>query len=431
MRNTMSTATELPAPRNVRRRLFISYAREDQKALEEIRAGIMALHHEAWVDSNLEGGQSWWDVILEQIRTCDAMILVVSPSLIDSEAARRERSYARALQKQIIPLVVTPVRSDLLPPDIATLQFIDYTKQTPLTGAMLANVLYSLPTQRPLPDPLPEPPAVPVSYLGDLADMLRRPSLSVDEQLSIAARLAASLERTREHDAALELLLVLEERHDLFHITAREVIRIRRDDDARKTTALSATSGHTASSGAALDAGPDTGAGKAAPSVLPVRENRPEAPPPPITQPDHREGGGKEIGAPPDRPSDTRPPVTREPGNWQPPRDAYVMPDGRYQSWPAPMQPPKPHWALSITALLLGILLGAPGGYGLLVFLPLGIVGLVFSSQTTSRWAKGDAAGAARASGRARLWAWIAIGVEVLLIVVAVILVASYSSLSY
>jgi hypothetical protein len=46
--------------------------------------------------------------------------------------------------------------------------------------------------------------------------------------------------------------------------------------------------------------------------------------------------------------------------------------------------------------------------------LPFGIVAIVFAAQVNSKLAAGDVAGAMDASGKARMWCWIAFGVGIL-----------------
>jgi uncharacterized membrane protein YvbJ len=50
--------------------------------------------------------------------------------------------------------------------------------------------------------------------------------------------------------------------------------------------------------------------------------------------------------------------------------------------------------------------------------LPLGIVAVVYSAQVNSKLVAGDVAGAQAASDKAKMWAWIAFGVGVLLIII-------------
>src|ERR687894_188243 len=114
--------------------VFISYAREDSTALRTLQDGLQTLNHEVWFDQRLNGGQDWWDLILQRIRQCDVMIVAVSPALLESDAAVREREYARLLGKPLLPAQVDPVLPELLPADIASLQMVDYTNLGAMTG---------------------------------------------------------------------------------------------------------------------------------------------------------------------------------------------------------------------------------------------------------------------------------------------------------
>lgn len=202
---------------------FISYAREDSTALRTLRDGLEMLNHEVWFDQRLNGGQDWWDRILQRIRECDVMIIAVSPALLESDAAVKEREYARLLGKPLVPAQVDPVLPELLPPDIAPLQIVDYTNQGPTAGLQLAAALAALPPAPPLPEPLPEPPARPVPPLAELAQRLNAQHLSLQDQLALVASLRYEITRARERAAALELLRTLRRRPDLYHATWREL----------------------------------------------------------------------------------------------------------------------------------------------------------------------------------------------------------------
>ena len=60
-------------------RIFISYARQDQAAVEVLNADLERARFQVWMDKELIGGDSWWDTTLEQIRSCDLYIFVLSP----------------------------------------------------------------------------------------------------------------------------------------------------------------------------------------------------------------------------------------------------------------------------------------------------------------------------------------------------------------
>jgi TIR domain/Protein of unknown function (DUF2510) len=199
--------------------VFISYAREDAPALRMVEEGLLTLGHKVWIDKELRGGQDWWTKILEKIRECDVMVVAVSPALLESEAAAKERTYARELGKTVLPVQVDPVLPELLPADIAHIQLVDYTNQNPMAGFLLAAALATLPPGAPLPENLPVPPPRPLSPLAGLASRLNADLLSLDDQLAIVASLRVALDRAREQAAATELLAALRRRRDLYHAT--------------------------------------------------------------------------------------------------------------------------------------------------------------------------------------------------------------------
>ncbi len=55
---------------------------------------VRALGHVVWLDEELSGGQVWWDEILAKIRECEALLFLVSPSSVESEACLLELHYA-------------------------------------------------------------------------------------------------------------------------------------------------------------------------------------------------------------------------------------------------------------------------------------------------------------------------------------------------
>ena len=239
---------ELPAHRPVGQthedalRLFVTHSSEDKPFVHQLRAGLQRLRHEVWIDDRLSGGQAWWDEILRQIRLSDAVIVAVSPALLESQASTLEREYATQLGKAILPVCVRPVRPELMPPDIAAVQIVDYTEPGATAAFELADALGHLPASADLPEPLPDAPVVPLSYLSDLTARVRRPSLTLDEQLALVSRLRSALGKETEHQPAMELLLTLRRRDDLYHEPAREIASILTAEQAATEEALKADS---------------------------------------------------------------------------------------------------------------------------------------------------------------------------------------------
>lgn len=210
--------------------LFISYARPDRPRAESLTLRLRQAGITVWLDSDLVGGQAWWDRILDQIRTCDAVVVAISAASLKSQACRSERDYAIKLGKAILPLTLESMSSEMLPADIARIQTIDYSQPGEAAAFELIGAILALPKPGPLPYPLPETPAVPTSPFGSLVDRLAEPSLSMDDQLAIIGRLGAALGPAADpHDmqTAVELLRQMDERSDLFAAAARQIEKIR------------------------------------------------------------------------------------------------------------------------------------------------------------------------------------------------------------
>jgi TIR domain len=206
--------------------LFVSYARQDRPKVSSLVAGLELLHHEIWLDEQLSGGQRWWDQILSGIRRCDALLPILSPAALESHACTLERHYAKELGKSVLPILMEPIHTDLLPPDLAVVQYVDYTTPGERAAFQIAGNLAALPPAPPLPDPMPEAPPVPISYLSELGQRVTAPTLSLDEQLALVSRLRMALQRSNERDAAIDLLIKLQQRDDLYYAPAMELVKL-------------------------------------------------------------------------------------------------------------------------------------------------------------------------------------------------------------
>lgn len=197
--------------------IFVSYARPNRGVAASIESTLERLGHDAWLDRELVGGDSWWDTILNHIETCDAMVFVISPATVKSRACLAEMNYADALGKQILPVGVEAVESVLIPEKLASLQIIDYTPHDEDSIIALVNALTQLEPPPPLPSPPPPRPAMPVSYVLRLGREART-AKNRDEQLSVVGKLTEVVETAtseEEQREAIAALRTMNERHDL------------------------------------------------------------------------------------------------------------------------------------------------------------------------------------------------------------------------
>ena len=139
------------------RKLFISYARENRRDVDQLVAHLGTLGYDTWADTSLRGGQEWWAEILRRIADCDVFIAIISGDALDSTACRNEFDWAVALGKSVLPVAVEPPPS-MLPRRFAIRQIVDYSEPGNRAEAALTlgGALASLPPAPPLPERLPE-----------------------------------------------------------------------------------------------------------------------------------------------------------------------------------------------------------------------------------------------------------------------------------
>ncbi len=162
-------------------RVFISYSRSDRRrnrrAVTDLVGALDAAGFTVWRDSELIGGQIWWNEILRQLRLADAVVAVVSPRWAKSPACRSEFDYATAVDRIVIPVqvddlgpddarwMVVPVQvgghgGDHATDTLPLVEWTDYRKRSQEQLLKLVKAV-NLAEARPLPDPLPEPPKAP------------------------------------------------------------------------------------------------------------------------------------------------------------------------------------------------------------------------------------------------------------------------------
>lgn len=205
--------------------VFVSYDRQSRALAETLAEDIHVLGHTVWLDRELTGGQPWWERILESIRACDVFICILTPRSLDSTACQREYGYASALGKPVLPVLVAEgVSTNLLPPPLAELQYVDYRSLDKAAALRLARALDALPPKKPLPEPLPAAPEVPSSYLGGLAQRLSASAfISIEEQSALLLDLKRSLRDPETAEDGRNLLKQFRKRRDLLAAIADEI----------------------------------------------------------------------------------------------------------------------------------------------------------------------------------------------------------------
>src|SRR3954454_20088150 len=207
-------------------RIFASYSRKDEAAVQDLIADLGRAHLSVWHDQALHGGDPWWQDILQRIRECDVFLFALSKNSLASKPCRAELSYARALGIPILPVQTGPV-GNLRTTPVADIQVVDYRERTLPKGlALIESIQDAAAARRPLPDPLPEPPPGPFEYLLRLGSAIGAGQLTPIEQGDFIRQLREALETEDDEgvrDDARELLLALRRRPD---ITYRNVTAV-------------------------------------------------------------------------------------------------------------------------------------------------------------------------------------------------------------
>ncbi len=171
-------------------RVFVSYSRKSRDAVKLLADDIEALGHIVWFDRELSGGEPWWDRILKEIRCCEVFVLALDADAIESTACRREYEYAAKLNKPVLPVLLSESLSpSLLLPAMSQIQHVEYGQRDHGAALRLAKALAGIPPVGALPDPMPDPPDPPLSYLSNLTEQIATAStLSFEQQSALVLR---------------------------------------------------------------------------------------------------------------------------------------------------------------------------------------------------------------------------------------------------
>ena len=223
--------------------VFISYSRQREAVARTLAADLETLGHTTWFDLGLTGGQAWWDQILMRVRDSAVFVFLLDQDSLESTACQREYIYADELGKPILPVLVADgVSTNLLPPMLARIQFVDYRSQDRNAAFRLAKAISTVPASNVLPDPLPTPPTVPISYLGSLAERIESTTtLSYEDQSATLLDLKRGMRDPKSRNDVRTLLQRLRKRRDLFANIAEEIDDLLRSAPATSMGAVRVT----------------------------------------------------------------------------------------------------------------------------------------------------------------------------------------------
>lgn len=129
--------------------VFVSYSREDKKIAHGIAEILERGGHKPWIDNQLVPGQRWKDKLQQAISDCDAFLILLSPSTLDSEWCQWEYGEALDQEKPIFPVIVKPIGDGYpeLFAELDNIQYLDITNgiTASSTAALIGGIFRAEP----------------------------------------------------------------------------------------------------------------------------------------------------------------------------------------------------------------------------------------------------------------------------------------------
>lgn len=174
------------------KKLFISYSRQSEPVAVSLRTDIEQLSHDATLIPVMDGAQGWWNEICLGIEECELLILVLDQNWRTSESCKSQWRYARKLELPILPVRVDDVSVDLLPPELAKYQQVDYSNRDKKSAYSLVRNINEAPSRHSYAgsSSVKRPPLPERSCFQDLKNRVQLASrLRPEEQLSFSRKL--------------------------------------------------------------------------------------------------------------------------------------------------------------------------------------------------------------------------------------------------
>lgn len=107
------------------KKIFISYSRSDTEYVSTLVQAFRKQGFDVWFDKNIITGSDWDDTIEEEIKSADALVIILSKASVKSDNVKDEMSFAMSLGKSVNPI---KIEDCVIPMRLARKQFLDFTK---------------------------------------------------------------------------------------------------------------------------------------------------------------------------------------------------------------------------------------------------------------------------------------------------------------
>ncbi|GAB4422064.1 MAG: hypothetical protein Kow00106_19190 [Anaerolineae bacterium] len=129
-------------------RLFISYSHADKPLVTEIAKLFIEAGYEVWFDHRLLPGESWKEILSQEISQSDVFVYALSPESVNSQWCQWEYATAAKLGKRILPILLQ--KNTPLPEELKQYQYADFSDTLDATSVArlmggLARMAVSIP----------------------------------------------------------------------------------------------------------------------------------------------------------------------------------------------------------------------------------------------------------------------------------------------
>lgn len=173
--------------------VFICYSRKDENFVLKLATGLKDRGVPVWVDQwDIPSGANWNRTIEKALNECARLLLVLSPSSVESDEVQCEWLSALDEKKFVVPILYQPCH---IPFRLKPIQYIDFTSRSSDDETSLEQILKTMGiVGSTLIKPITQPEKPPESF-----ELLNGPKLDLKMQGS-----DYEVVLTRERDAQLK-----------------------------------------------------------------------------------------------------------------------------------------------------------------------------------------------------------------------------------
>lgn len=111
--------------------VFISYKREDIHFADAVKRKLESSGFASWIDRyQLAPPDRWSNEIEKALRDCIALVVIITPDMLNSDYITYEWSFALGANKPVIGVMMRAVDENLLHPELRARQFLNYVNRS-------------------------------------------------------------------------------------------------------------------------------------------------------------------------------------------------------------------------------------------------------------------------------------------------------------